>query len=45
MKRLSAIFLLLAGAAFGAVPEEAVYQWAADVKGVVSKETKAAPRA
>lgn len=45
MKRLSAICLLLAGAAFGAVPEEAVYQWAADVTGIVSKETKAAPRA
>ncbi|MGN0876868.1 MAG: alpha/beta fold hydrolase [Kiritimatiellia bacterium] len=37
--------LLLFGSAFAAVPEEAVYQWAADVTGVVSKETKAAPRA
>ena len=37
--------LLLFGSAFGAVPEEAVYQWAADVTGIVSKETKAAPRA
>ena len=28
--------LLLFGSAFGAVPEEAVYQWAADVTGIVS---------
>ena len=33
---LRLIPLLLFGAAFGAVPEEAVYQWAADVTGIVS---------
>ena len=42
---LRLIPLLLFGTSLGAVPEEAVYQWAADVEGVVSKETKAASRA
>ena len=42
---LRLIPLLLFDSAFAAVPEEAVYQWAADVTGIVSKETKAAPRA
>lgn len=48
MKMTAYLFGVLAIAAASlraSVPDEAVYPWATDVKGVVSKETKDAPRA
>lgn len=45
MKKLLLAMLLLPSPLLAENPEEAVYQWAVEVKGIVSKETKAAPRA
>ncbi|MGN0833071.1 MAG: hypothetical protein ACI4RD_05425 [Kiritimatiellia bacterium] len=44
-KTLAWALTAVAPALWAAVPEEAVYQWATEVRGVVSKETADAPRA